>query len=114
MNQLNYSRMKGPGDFDAPAELEDDSRPEAVAPFRMDPEARRALRKMKGRPEFRVTYTQWDATARRMLPATVAPDPIYGLAVARKCRRMGPHYAMSYGVLLQRVVSPALLPEVAA
>lgn len=27
MNQLNYSRMKGPGDFDTPAELERDEQP---------------------------------------------------------------------------------------
>ncbi|MFD0738280.1 hypothetical protein ACFQZQ_03115 [Lysobacter koreensis] len=73
-------------------------------------DVRRALRVMKGRPEFRSTYVQFDATTRRMRPASVVSDPIYDLFVARQNWRLSLANATRYGEIRQLVVSPEWLP----
>lgn len=79
---------------------------------------RKAERIAKGRPAYRINYTQprpdWKHYPVR---PTVAPDPILNLLAARKCARMRPSdpaVQQRYGEMLQRVVSPVHLPDLRA
>ena len=71
---------------------------------------RLALGVEKGRPAWRTTVAQYDATAQRVRPATLTPVPILSLAVARETRNMRPGNMAHYMDILGRVLAPVRLP----
>ena len=76
----------------------------------MNWETRCDIRELRGRPRFRTMTRQYDHSQRSLMAATVAPDPILDLYVARSNWRSSSATAQRYGEIRQRVVSPVCLP----
>jgi hypothetical protein len=92
------------GDFDR------DAAPEPKEDLKPAAHIRLARRRIKGRDTGPVITFKREDTGRMVTERMNTMDPILLLAHSRRFMRSSHHYAMQYGEIRQRVVSPVWLP----